>query len=404
MDEKNKKRKINASSLNPRKDKILFYIIFAIIFSYIIYHLNNVFDVLGDFISLATPFYVAIVIAFILNIPMRAFERLIRKIFKKIKKPVPSKQTVRGMAIAATLLSFLLIIILFTSIIVPRIGSSFSMIFTNLDNYAKRLANWLNRVCGTFNTKKTFTTAQIMNFFNSFDLGTVLSTLGNLSGSSSSSMSSTINSIGSTAVTTVTAFFMSVYLLYSKERHIIQLKKVLAYFFGADHTNQILDIISEGTQYFNSFITGQVLEATVFMLEILAMTKIFGFPFGELIASCAFIFSFIPMFGSFLTLAFGTILVAAAKPRSVILFIIMFVITQQFEGNVVYPRIVGKKVGISGLYVLLGITFFGNLWGIFGVLAGVPITALLYASLSRLINISLKSRGIHVDHDSVYKE
>jgi predicted PurR-regulated permease PerM len=335
---------------------------------------------------------------------MRAYERLIRKIFMKLKKKVPPKQTIRGLAIAATLLTFLLIIILFTSIIVPRIGSSFSMIISNLDNYAKRLAAWLNKVCTTFNIKKSFTTMQIMNFFNSFDLNSLLSTLGNLSGSSSPNMSTMVNSIGSTAVTTVTAFFMSVYLLYSKERHIIQFKKVLAYFFGADHTNQVIDIMNEGTRYFTNFITGQVLEATVFMIEILIMTKLFGFPFGELIASCAFIFSFIPMFGSFLTLAVGTILVAAAKPRSIILFVIMFVITQQFEGNVVYPRIVGKKVGISGLYVLLGITFFGNLWGIFGVLAGVPITALIYATLSRLINMSLKSRGIHVDSTSIHKD
>lgn len=91
MDDKNKKRKINASSLNPRKDKILFYIIFAIIFSYIIYHLSNVFDVFIDFISLASPFYVALVIAFILNIPMRAYERLIRKIFYEIKKEGPAQ-------------------------------------------------------------------------------------------------------------------------------------------------------------------------------------------------------------------------------------------------------------------------------------------------------------------------
>ncbi len=390
--------------INPRKDQFLFYIIFAIIFAYIVFHLNNVLDWLLSVASLATPFYIALVIAFLLNIPMRGFEHLFDRLGKKIKLFNFKKDTKRVVAIFSTLAVFVLIIVLFTSIIVPRIGDSISMIFSNLNDYAVRLANWLNKMTRTFHLKKTYTTSDVNNFFDSVNLNTILSTLGNfVTSDDNASTASVVNSISGTTVTTITAFFMAVYLLFNKEKHITQFRKVLCYFFGAERAVQILEICEEGSHYFNSFITGQVLEATVFMTEIYIMTKVFHFPFAELIAVCAFLFSFIPMFGSFLTLCIGTVLVAAADSKDIFLFIVLFVITQQFEGNVVYPRIVGKKVGISGLYVLIGITFFGNLWGIFGVVAGVPITALLYATLSRLINISLYRRGIYVTREHIAK-
>ena len=124
--------------INPRKDQFLFYIIFAIIFAYIVFHLNNVLDWLLSVASLATPFYIALVIAFLLNIPMRGFEHLFDRLGKKIKLFNFKKDTKRVVAIFSTLAVFVLIIVLFTSIIVPRIGDSISMIFSNLNDYAVR--------------------------------------------------------------------------------------------------------------------------------------------------------------------------------------------------------------------------------------------------------------------------
>lgn len=402
--DENKKRKsrINPQALNPKKDRNLFYIIFAIIFAYIVFNLDDVLSWILSIAALAKPFYIALVIAFIMNIPMCGFENIIRRLCKKIKKAVPKKSTLRLIAIIATLASLFLIIILFTTFIVPRIGDSLTLIFSNLDGYAKRLAKFLSKISTHLHLKKRFTTDSIMTFFNSINLNSILASLGDLIGAdSNSSAKSIINALSGTALTTVTAIFMSIYLLYNKEQHIAQFRKFLCWILGTGSAVKVLEIVNEGTHYFHSFITGQVLEATVFMSEIYLVCKIFSFPFAELIAVCAFLFSFIPMFGSFLTLCIGTILVAAANSSKVIMFIIVFVCTQQLEGNFIYPKIVGKKVGIGGLYVLIGITFFGNLWGVIGVIAGVPIMALLYATFSRAINLALYRRGVEVSYEHI---
>ena len=131
--------------------------------------------------------------------------------------------------------------------------------------------------------------------------------------------------------------------------------------------------------------------------------RIFAFPFPELIASAAFIFAFIPMFGGFFTFVIGIVLTAAAKSSSTILFAIIFICLQQFEGNFVYPKIVGRSVGISGLFVLLGLTVFGGLFGFIGVLLAVPLTALIYALVARFINIRLYRRNLEVKGNKVYE-
>ena len=161
--------------------------------------------------------------------------------------------------------------------------------------------------------------------------------------------------------------------------------------------------MSEANHYFNSFVTGQMLEAICFMLEVYIAMRLFGMPFPELIAIMAFLFSFVPMFGNFITFFAGLILVAAAQSKSMFAFAIIYLCLQQFEGNFVYPKIVGKSVGISGLFVLLGITIFGNLWGVVGVLIGVPLTALIYAVFSRIINIGLYQKHIEVTYNNLYK-
>ena len=196
---------------------------------------------------------------------------------------------------------------------------------------------------------------------------------------------------------------MSLYLLSNKERHIDQLRKLVLFVLGKDKSIRLFEISREANHYFNSFISGQVLEAAIFMLETYVVMRIFAFPFPELIASAAFIFSFIPMFGGFFTFVIGIVLTAAAKSSSTILFAIIFICLQQFEGNFVYPKIVGRSVGISGLFVLLGLTVFGGLFGFIGVLLAVPLTALIYALVARFINIRLYRRNLEVKGNKVYE-
>ena len=394
---------MDKNKLNPKKDKILFYIMYAIIFSYVMFNITTVYSCLINVLKLATPFYIAIVIAFILNIPMRNIENLYHKLNKNSKKVNLHKDTIRALSVASTLAIIIFIIFLFSTFIIPRIGQSILMIFSNLDNYAVRFSAWVTDFSHSLKINYTLTTSDVKQFYNSINLNTILQTLGTLFGTSTHSGNITyfVNSIGGTAVTIITSFFMAIYILSNKEKHMTQFRKILVYLINEDPAIRILQVCDEANHYFNSFITGVVTEAAVFMTLIYIILRLFNMPFPELIALCGFMFSFIPMFGSFCTLIIGIILVSAAAGDKLLLFVILFISVQQFEGNFIYPRIVGSKVGIGGLFVLLGITIFSKLFGFVGVLIGVPLTALIYALLTRIINFHLFQKHLHVTSERI---
>ena len=401
---------MDKNNFNLPDDKIFQYITYAIVLGFVLFNFEDVWSLFLTVLGLAKPFYIAIVIAFVINIPMRLVERLLVKAKNKWVKEHPDtkipsilKEGTRGLAMGITIVCLLVILIMFFSFIIPRIGESFSLLFSNLDNYARRLSVYVTSLCKEFNIDYSLSMKDVQKWFASIDLSTILSTAGNLLGNPHFKTTEVVTNIGGSLVTIITSFFMALYLLANKEKHLEQGRKLVAYVLGHKRAGLAFDIMSEANHYFNSFVTGQVLEATCFMLEVYVAMRIFRMPFPELIAIMAFLFSFIPMFGNFITFFAGLILVAAAQSKSMVLFAIIYLCLQQFEGNVVYPKIVGKSVGISGLFVLLGITIFGNLWGMIGVLIGVPLTALIYAVISRVINIGLYSKHIEVTYNNLYK-
>ena len=397
-------------NFNFPDDKIFQYITYGIVLAFILFNLESVWDFFLNALGLARPFYIAIVIAFVINIPMKLVEKLLVKAREQLTKKKPNLKLprflvegTRGIAMAITIICLLLILVMFFSFIIPRIGESFSLLFSNLDNYARRLAVYITSICNRFNIDYSVTVDEVQKWFASIDLSTILATAGNFLGNPHFKTTEFVSNVGGSFITAITSFFMALYLLANKEKHLEQGRKLIAYILGHKRAGVAFGIMSEANHYFNSFVTGQMLEALCFMLEVYIAMRLFGMPFPELIAIMAFLFSFVPMFGNFITFFAGLILVAAAQSKSMFAFAIIYLCLQQFEGNVVYPKIVGKSVGIGGLFVLLGITIFGNLWGVVGVLIGVPLTALIYAVISRIINIGLYQKHIEVTYNNLYR-
>ncbi len=175
------------------------------------------------------------------------------------------------------------------------------------------------------------------------------------------------------------------------------------FLFGYKESLVIFDIGAEANHYFNGFVSGQLLECCILMSLMYVGFKLTGLPFPELLAFIIGVSSLVPMFGGYVGFGVSFILVLAVESTQAIIFTICFVIIQQFEANVIYPRVVGGAVGISGLYVLLSLVLFGNIFGFFGLLIAVPSMALIYAVGSRVINISLYRNHIEVTDKSIKK-
>lgn len=380
-----------------KRNKSLLYITYAIVLAFVLFNYKEVFGVLLDIISLATPFYIAIIIAFILNIPMKKLENLLSK---KIKK----KNMLRAASLSLTLIITAIIILLFSSFIIPKIAESIVMIFTNLFNYISSLVAIGNNLLNYFhiNYSLNFTNIQTLIQQN-FDINSLI-----IKGTdflSQTGIHIIFQSIGivGTFINGISAFMMGLYLLANKEVHLAQWKKLITFIFGYKKALSIFDIGAEANHYFNGFVSGQLLECVIFMTLNYIMLKIFSLPFPELIAFIIGISSLVPMFGTFFGFFIGFLLILAAQSKDAFIFVVSFICIQQFEGNVVYPKVVGNAVGISGLYVLLSLVIFGNLFGFFGLLIAVPSMALIYAVGSRVINISLYRQGIEVTYKQISK-
>ena len=379
-----------------KKNKMLTYITYAVVLAFILFNYETVFSTIGYLLSLATPVYIAAIIAFILNIPMKKIEKLYSH---KIKQ----KKLRRALALATTLILTFLLIILFSSFIIPRLGESIALIITNIFNYTSRLVSMVNDIFTKLHINYTINYETIQQALASLDLNRLLSTNdGNIT---TVSLRLLFQSFGifSIFVTAITSFIMSLYLLANKETHIRQIKKIVTFIFGYKRALVIFDIGTEANHYFNGFVSGQLLESCILMCLMYFGFRITSMPFPELLAFIIGFSSLVPMFGGFVGFGVSFILVLAVEPSVALIFAICFIIIQQFESNVLYPRVVGNAVGISGLYVLFALVVFGNLFGFFGLLIAVPSMALIYAVGSRVINISLYRKHIEVTSTSIKK-
>ena len=235
------------------------------------------------------------------------------------------------------------------------------------------------------------------------DLTNFLSNSGNILGNAGIHLLFQSFGIFAVFINAITSFIMALYLLANKETHLRQLKKAVTFFFGYRESLVIFDIGTEANHYFNGFVSGQLLECCILMFLMYVGFRLTGLPFPELLAVIIGIAALVPMFGGYIGFAISFILVLAVDPTQAFLFAFCFVIIQQFEANVIYPRVVGGAVGISGLFVLLSLVIFGNLFGFFGLLIAVPSMALIYAVGSRIINIGLYRKRIEVTDKSIKK-
>ena len=380
-----------------KKDKTIMYITYTVVLAFVLFNYKEVLNIIMNIISLATPFYIAVVIAFILNIPMKKIENLLSK---KIKK----KNILRGASLALTLICTALILVLFFSFIIPKLVESVILIFTNLLNYTSTLVTMINKTLEQLHIHYAMDFSDIQSLIQqNFDINNIIIKGTDFLGQTGFNI--IFQSIGlvNTFINGIASFMMGLYLLANKELHITQVKKFITFIFGYKKSLSIIDIGIEANHYFNGFVSGQLLECCIFMTLMYIVLRFIGLPFPELMAVLIALSSLVPMFGTFVGFFISFILVLAAAPSLAVIFVICFICVQQFEGNVIYPHVVGDAVGISGLYVLLALVVFGNLFGFVGLLIAVPSMAVIYAIGSRVINLSLYKQHIEVTFNKISK-
>jgi len=358
--------------------KYMFLILFAILSYWLINNFTVITNVIFKIINVLSPFIMGGVIAFILNIPMSKIEDFLKRKIKNKKVPI------RTISIILSLLIFIAIITFIAFLLLPELISSVEMLINSIPSLWIKVEDFVINLLDKYPDIQV----EIEKMFNeSGNISNILSTvLNHFVNGAIGFISSLISSI----VTLFTGIIFAVYILSQKEYLKRTFKKLMNAYIKEDYAEKIVNISKLSSKTFSKFITGQCLEASILGLIFFIVLSIFKFPYALIISVLTAVTALIPIFGAMIAMVIGAILIAITNPIQALIFIVVFQIIQQIEGNFIYPKVVGKSVGLSPIWTLLAITVGGNLYGIIGMLLGLPLASVLYALIKNDVNKRLE--------------
>lgn len=325
------------------------------------------------------PFVLGGVIAFIVNIPMNFFERKLfgekQKRWKKVARPV---------SLLLTWLVILGIVAIVVLVVLPELGQTILGLGKTIQDFVPEVQKW---AIGIFNDNE-----EIVKMISDIDfkwdelLGNLVDFLKNGAGSVLDTTMEAAKSIINGVTTFFIAFVFSLYALLQKEKLGEQVKKLMCAFMPEDWRNILLALGTVVNKSFTSFFTGQGLEAVILGLMFLVVMAILQMPYALLISVLIAFTALIPMFGAFIGCAVGTLLIFMVSPVKALIFVIVFLVLQQIEGNFIYPHVVGNSVGLPPIWVLVAVTLGGNLMGVVGMLIFIPLMSVVYTLLRGIVN------------------
>ena len=374
---------------------------YILLLAFFLMHVQDVVNGFDFVLSLFRSLLYAIVFAYVLNLPMKKIESFI---IRHTKETSLLRKRKRMVSMFLTFLIAFLLLIIIGSIILPSIIGSLISLMQNLSSFFTDIVKNIDEILKYFHIDYRIEDIQQVEQFIQMPWEKIVSNaIAFLSGSASGILSSASNFISSIAVG-FTGFMFSLYLLSGKENFIRQLRKVTAAFCGYDASLIVFQYASRVNRIFSSFIGGQLTEACILWVLYYVCMRLFQFPYPELICTLIAVCSLVPVFGSMFAMSVGAVMMLSHDPLQSIWFIVFYQVISYFEDNVIYPRVVGNSVGLPGLWVLLSIFVFGDLWGVFGMVMAVPTTACLYVFFAEFINNRLRKKRLRIENDTLVQE
>ncbi|MBR5485704.1 MAG: AI-2E family transporter [Oscillospiraceae bacterium] len=349
-------------------------------------------DFVGRMVNLMMPFIIGFIFAYILNPVLNFFEK---KIFGRIFGNKISRNAVRNLSVLFTMLFFVFFLILFFALVIPQISQSLMTIYLQAPSALYNLQVFLHDSIREMGIKEedmltlTNGSKEIVDAFIS-NMYEVVST------AAPYLINVTLN-ITSWVIHFVVGFIVCIYFFFAKEKFMAQIKKVMYALFSKDFVDKAVYLGNNSHQVFSGFISGKILDSCIIGLICYAGLFIIGTPYPLLISIIVGVTNVIPYFGPFIGAIPSALIVLIVDPMECLYFIIFVFILQQFDGNILGPKILGDSTGLSAFWVIFSITIFGGLWGFMGMLVGVPLFSVLYAIFKVFVEIRLENKQMSTD-------
>ena len=370
--------------------KIRDLIVFTALLVVALWKFDVVLGVLKTIWDIIFPFVLGGAIAFLTNVPMSFLEKKIfenvrkkNKIVRKLKRPI-------SLILTIVLVVGVIVLVMFG--VIPQLTRTMGTLVTSINDFIPQMQSWI----GEFfhNNQEIMNLVDQIEFDPDQAIKWGINLLGNGAGNMMNTTMSAVGSIVSGVATFFIAFSFACYILFQKEKLHIQIRKVFFAFLPRQKADTFLKVCSLTYRTFANFLAGQCLEAVILGSMFVVTLSILRMPYALLIGILIAFTALIPIFGAFIGCAVGSFLIFMVNPQQAILFVIVFLVLQQIEGNLIYPHVVGESVGLPSIWVLAAVTIGGNLMGIVGMLVFIPLLSVLYTIFREFVYLRLKKQNI----------
>lgn len=368
--------------------KILYYMAFAGILVLMIIYWQNIVGLFGKVYEASGNVIFAIVLAYLINMLMTRYEQ---QFFSDQTKPFNQKYG-RGISLVLSIISIFAIIIICLVLVIPQMVNLVATTIESIPATIGKIQEWVTAnenlvpVIGNrleqLNINWSNVSSDLMNTVNSISQ----SLMGNLFGFLRSAFSSVVNF--------VLAFLMSLYLLINKDMLMRNIDRMCRVYLPTRFVERVSYVLGELHKSFVGFFTGAITESLIFGSLVAAGLYVLQLPYAAMLGVLSGVLALIPMLGAFVSAFIGFILILAQSPVQALIFLIFIIVLQQIDGNFIYPRVVGDSIGIPGFLVLIAVTIGGGLYGVSGMIIGVPIMAATYSMLSKDVSRREESENL----------
>lgn len=380
--------KLDREDIEKILRKIFLGVLACIVVSWILHDTDRIKRAYDFVIGVLSPFVVGAIIAFILNVPMRGFERLLGKIKNNGLR--------RVLAASMACVSVLLVLVGVCLLLIPQLVETIGALLPTLQSFFDKVEGWVRELLK--DNPELLDSITQGEGIAKLDWATLVQNafkiVGDSVGAILSGAFSVIAAIAGGIFNAFISIVFAVYGLVQKENLARQGKKLLYAFLPEKAADETVRILRISNVTFSNFLSGQCLEVVILGSMFAVSMAIFGMPYIPLISVLIAVTAFIPVVGAWVGCIFGAFFILVTNPMQAFWFVILFVILQQIENQLIYPRVVGNSIGLPGMWVLLAVSLGGAFMGVAGMFLMIPLVSVIYTLAGEITNKRLSKRTI----------
>lgn len=393
MDDQTKKRRLQWLKNMPPMFSLMIVVAFGILFYKFIQKFDLTAIEFSSLISVMSPFIIGLVLTFFLVPPVKFVERQFSRLaFFKSHYPLTN--------LLSILISYVVIfgiVIIVLVYVMPQVFAGLSTLLTLLIDALQSLYNNLEPLLADWDESSW--SSLISGKALRESLGGILTSLtANLEGIAGTvlpKLYQTVSSIAAGSLNTLVGLIVSIYLIADRKNVAYSGKRALYAFFKKERATQILNLAQEILTIFRRFFVGKIVDSLIIGILCYILMKILGLPYAELISVIVGITNVIPFFGPFIGAIPSILIILMSSPMEALIFAVLILALQQLDGNVIGPAILGNSLGLKPIWIVFSVTVGGGLFGLVGMIAGVPAFTVIYTLFKRCVSRRLQTKNLN---------